>query len=374
VAVSLPAAPVAISAAVPAPLAAADRVDLLDGGREAYPRMLAAIAAARNSVYLEIYAFSPNGWGRLFLDALVDAAARGVKVRVIIDGWGSLLGGRSVKARLNAAGCDCTIYNRFLALFAFRLRRTHRKILLVDDEVAFLGGINIGDEYADAEARPGWADLALQIHGPAAERLGHRLRREPIAPWSDGVRIYLSSESGGRKLRKRYLKAFAMAQRLILVAHAYFLPDAGVIRGLSRAAKRGVTVKLLLAGSSDVPFVHAATISLHRRLLTAGVHIYEWTSSVLHAKATTIDSRRFLVGSFNLDPLSLSNLETLVEVEDPEVALRADGWIESHLASARSITLADCSTSWWHRWFGDRLGLAAARAAQIFGRLLNLRR
>ena len=336
--------------------------------------MLAAIVAARATIYLEVYAFSPNGWGRQFLDALVDAAARGVRVRVIIDGWGSLLGGRSVKARLNAAGCECRIYNRFLSLFLLRLRRDHRKILLVDDEVAFLGGINIGDEYAATDERLGWADLALQIRGPAAVRLGRQLRHEKLGDWAGGVHIYLSSESGGRKLRKRYLKAFAVAHQLILLAHAYFLPDAGVIRALKRAARRGVTVKLLLAGRSDVPLFRAATATLYRRLLTSGVQIFEWTSSVLHAKATTVDHRRFLVGSFNLDPLSLSNLETLVEVDDLEVVPRAEAWIESHLATARPVTLADCATSWWRRWFVDWIGLGFARAAQLFGRLLNVRR
>jgi cardiolipin synthase len=336
--------------------------------------MLAAIAAARHTIYLEVYAFSPNGWGRKFVDALVDAAGRGVKVRVIIDGWGSLYGGLSVRARLNAAGAECKIYNRFLHLFLFRLRRDHRKILLVDDEVAFLGGINIGDEYADDETRQGWADLALEIRGPAAQRLGRKLRREPIGPYPGGVKFYLSSESGGRKLRKRYLKAFAAARTRLLVAHAYFLPDAGLIRGLRRAAHRGVDVKLLLAGNSDVPFAHAATMSLYRRLLTSGVEIYEWSRSILHAKATTIDRTRFLVGSFNLDPLSLSNLETLVELEDPEVVSRAEEWIEEHLADSRRIHLEECARSLWHRVVGDRLGLLLARLAQLVGRLLSLRR
>ncbi len=368
-AVALPAAPVVVTGAAPAHVEPADRVELLDGGREAFPRMLEAIQQARVSVFLEVYSFSPNGWGRQFLDALVDAAARGVRVRVIIDGWGSLVGGRTVRARLNAAGCECKIYNRFLSLFVLRLRRDHRKILLVDDEVAFLGGINIGDEYAGDETHQGWADLALQIRGPAALRLGRRLRREKVGDQAGGVHIYLSSESGGRKLRKRYLKAFAVAQKLILVAHAYFLPDAGVIRALRRAARRGVTVKLLLAGRSDVPFFRAATATLYRRLLVAGVQIYEWTSSVLHAKATTVDHHRFLIGSFNLDPLSLSNLETLVEIEDLEVVPRADAWIESHLAEARAITLADCATTWWRRWFVDWIGLGFARLAQWLGRL-----
>jgi cardiolipin synthase len=170
------------------------------------------------------------------------------------------------------------------------------------------------------------------------------------------------------------LKAFATAQRLILVAHAYFIPDAGVIRALRRAARRGVRVKLLLAGRSDVPFARAATMSLYRRLLAAGVEIHEWTSSVLHAKATTIDERRFLVGSFNLDPLSLSNLETLVEVADAPVVARAQSWIESHLTTARRVTLDECARSLWHRWFADGMGLVVARFAQWFGRLLAVRR
>ena len=359
---------------VGAALTARESVALLDGGAEAYPRMLAAIAAAARSVHLEVYSFASSGVGASFVQVLTDAARRGVAVRVLMDGWGSARAAHGIAVALRAAGCEVAVYHRLLALLIGHFVRNHRKLLLVDDEVAFLGGINIGDEYASNDTRLGWADLALQIRGPAAVRLGKRLRREKIGDWTGGVHIYLSSETGGRKLRKRYLKAFAAAQRLILVAHAYFLPDAGVIRALRRAARRGVTVRLLLAGRSDVPFIRAATASLYRRLLVSGVQIYEWTSSVLHAKAATIDNRRFLVGSFNLDPLSLSNLESLVEVEDLEVVPRADAWIESHLQTARPITLADCSTTWWHRWFVDWLGLVAARAAQLFGRLLNVRR
>ena len=363
-----------VSVALPAASAPAspfgDRVELLDGGREAYPRMLAAIDAARTSVYLEVYAFSPSGWGAKFIESLADAVRRGVKVRVIVDGWGSLLGGRIVRARLRAAGCDVTIYNRFLKLLVFRLRRDHRKILLVDDEIAFLGGINIGDEYAATDARAGWADLALRIQGPACERLGKRLRHEPVAPWTGAVHIYLSGESGSRRLRKRYLKAFARAQRQIRVAHAYFLPDAGLIRALRTAARRGVEVTLLLAGRSDVPFARAATLSLYRRLLEAKVRIFEWRTSVLHAKAATVDGRQFLVGSFNLDPLSLANMETLVEVDDALVTSRADAWISEHLAVASQVDAIH--RSWRQRLLTDPLQSAAARLAQLLGRLLNL--
>jgi cardiolipin synthase len=355
---------------VEAPTPAIDKVRLLDGGREAFPRMLGAISTAQRSVYLEVYAFSPNGWGAKFLEELAAAAARGVKVTVIVDGWGSMRGGREVVSRLRSVGCDARIYNRLLALFLLRLRRDHRKILLVDDAVAFLGGINIGDEYADNASREGWADLAVEIAGAAAARLGQRLRRERRGDWNHPVKIYLSSESGGRKLRKRYLKAFAAARARLLVAHAYFVPDRGLIRALRRAAKRGVDVQLLLAGRSDVPFARAATMSLYRRLLSAGVHIFEWSRSVLHAKAATVDGQRFLVGSFNLDPLSLSNLETLVEISDATVVPSAEDWIERHIADARRVAWVDCEGSRWQRWIGDPFGLLAARVAQLVGRLL----
>ena len=122
--------------------------------------------------------------------------------------------------------------------------------------------------------RSGTTDVHVVIEGPAADRLGKKLRREQVGPFPGGVKFYLSSESGGRKLRKRYLKAFAAAKSRLLVAHAYFLPDAGLIRALRGAAQRGVDVRLLLAGNSDVPFAHAATMSLYRRLLVAGVQIF----------------------------------------------------------------------------------------------------
>ena len=369
-AITLPAA----GARAPTPAAPAhpgDTVELLDGGREAFPRMLAAIASARATVYLEVYTFTPAGWGARFLEALVAAAQRGVQVHVILDGWGSLRGGRLIAARLREAGARVKIYNRFLSLFAFHLRRDHRKILLVDDEVAFLGGINIADEYA-SEARDGFADLALEIRGAACVRLGRRLRKERLGSWDGPLHIYLSSESGGRKLRKRYHKAFAAAHQQILVAHAYFLPDRGLVRALRRAARRGVEVKLLLAGRSDVPFARRATMSLYRKLLDAGVQIYEWTTSVLHAKAATVDHKRFLVGSFNLDPLSLANLETLVELEDPDVVPRAEAWIESHMAAATRV--ASCDRSLWQRAVVDQISLIAARLVELFGQLLNIRR
>lgn len=349
-----------------------ESLQLLDGGGQAYPRMLLAIAEARSSVHLQVYAFSPTGVGARFVEALRQAAARGVAVQVLIDGWGSARGGRAVAAALREAGCTARIHNRLLALLVGRFGRNHRKILLVDDEVAFLGGINIGDENVREGERLGWADLALEIRGPQCARLGQMIRREPLRPVDSSLRIFLCGRGGGWRLRRRYLRAFAGAHHAINVAHGYFLPDRGVVRAITAAARRGVRVRLLLAGKSDIPFARAAARSLHRRLLAAGVHIHEWNGSVLHAKLATVDGRRLLVGSFNLDPFSLANLEALVEVEDLQVVERGDAWIEDHFARSRSMsTVEACSRL--QRWLLDPLGRLIARLAEAISRVIASR-
>jgi len=344
-------------------------VALLDGGAQAYPRMLSAIAHAQRTVHLEVYLFEAPGVGGEFIAAFSDAAARGVSVSVVIDGWGSARGGWRVAAVLREAGCSVLVYNRLRALLVGRFGRNHRKVLLVDDEIAFVGGINIGDDNLSLAPRRGWADLALEIRGPHCARLGHMVRREAYQPVDASVRIYLCGIGGGFRLRRRYIKAFASARTRIDLAHGYFLPDSGVVRAIVAAARRGVEVRLLLAGATDHPLARAASRSLYRPLLRAGVEIREWSGSVLHAKVATVDGRRLLVGSFNLDPFSLANSEALIEVDDPLVVVQAQGWIERHSADARLVSLAEAD-SWRQRWLGDPLGHAVARAARTLGLLM----
>jgi cardiolipin synthase len=348
-------------------------VKLLDGGEQAYPRMLLAIEHAQKSVHLEVYAFASSGVGARFVEALGRASGRGVAVRVLIDGWGSVWGGRAVAAALRATGCKVRIYNRLLAFFLGRFGRNHRKVLLVDDEIAFLGGINIGDENLGVGPRLGWADLALEIRGPQSARLGQMIRREPLRLIDSSLRIFLSGLGGGWRLRRRYLKAFAGARQRIHVAHGYFLPDRGVVRAITNAARRGVEVRLLLAGRSDIPFARAAARSLYRRLLAAGVRIHEWSGSILHAKVATVDGRRLLVGSFNLDPFSLANLEALVEVDDCRVVEQAEAWIQDHFARSRAMTSVEAGSR-LRRWLLDPFGRLVARLAEAFSRVIASRR
>ncbi len=354
------------------------QVRLLDGGREAYPAMLDAIAAARREVFLEVYQLSADGIGARFVAALSAAARRGVRVEVIIDGFGSAPGASEVAATLAAAGCEVRIWGRLLLLLAGRLRRNHRKILAVDGEVAFVGGLNIADAYGLPEPPPGeapWADLALELRGAPAAWLQDRARRERGRSPPGPVRVWLSGIGGGRRLRRRYLKAIGRARSRILVAHAYFLPDRHLVRSIAAAARRGVSVRLVLAGRSDVALATPATRRLHRRLLRAGVEIAEWKRSVLHAKAAAVDGRRFLVGSFNLDPFSLANLETLAEVVLPDVVRAGERWIAARFEEGERVTLAAIGEgSRLERFAAERLGPLIARAAHRLGRWISRRR
>ncbi|MCP3141647.1 phospholipase D-like domain-containing protein [Pyxidicoccus xibeiensis] len=347
---------------------------LLDGGTEAYPRMLAAIASATRRVHLEVYTFEREGVGARFVDALVAAARRGVAVKVVVDGWGSIKASSHLTQTLRAAGAKVRVYNPLTSLFTGRSWRNHRKILLVDDAVAFLGGINIGDEYAANGDVPGWADLALELRGDICRQLGEKLHAGASALTSGPVSLFLSGLGGGHRLRKRYLSAIEGAKHEVVLAHAYFLPDAGFVRALKRAARRGVKVSLLLAGRSDVVFARAATMRLYRELLLAGVHIHEWTASTLHAKAAVVDGKTLLVGSFNLDPLSLVNLETLVEVAEPRIAAQVGLWLDKHVATSRHVVLEECGRSPLQQWLLDVVGLAVARFAERFASFIGRRR
>lgn len=366
----------------PAERAEPREVALLDGGREAYPEMLAAIRAARREVFLEVYQFSPDGVGAEFIGALCAAARRGVHVRVILDGIGSAPGAREVAHGLREAGCHVRIWGRLLHVLAGRLRRNHRKILAVDGELAFVGGLNIADDYGTPVPIPDrhpWADLALALRGPVAAWLQQRARRErgrsPPAP----VRIWLSGVGGSRRLRRRYLKSFGGARRTLDVAHAYFLPDRRLARSMTAAARRGVEVRLVVAGASDIALLGTAIRRRYRKLLRAGVRISEWSRSVLHAKAAAMDGTRLLVGSFNLDPLSLANREALAEVEDAATAEAGRRWIRARFDEGEEITLSRLGDgSWLERLVSDRIGGAVeaviAGAARVMARGSRRRR
>lgn len=330
-----------------------NEVRVLEGGHEAFPRMLTAIRTARRRVLLESYIFLRDEVGKPFIDELSKAASRGVRVTVLIDGFGSPEAAR-IAAALRQAGAEVRVHGGgwFRLLFGQSLRN-HRKLLLVDGDVAFAGGINI------AAAHAAWADLAVEVRGPVCGALAGALERRGHMAADCQVDFLLSGPRGGRRLRRRYLKAIARARGAVRLAQAYFLPDLRLVRALTSAARRGVDVRVLLTGPFDVPLIRTVAAGVCRRLIRGGVRVFRWTSSVMHAKAACVDARLLLVGSFNLDPMSQVNEEILVEARDPAAARHVEGWFDRH--AVRELTLADCRP----QPFADALGRLLSWAAFV---------
>lgn len=304
------------------------RLTLLRNGAEYFPRLLAAIHAAQHSIYLETYIFASDEVGGLLKEALKSAAAREVSVHVLLDGFGSANFPAAWLEELRMLGVKVLWFRPELTryrMFRQRMRRLHRKLVLVDERIAFVGGINIIDDMSDHLQAPR-LDYAVEVQGPVVEQISYYMRRLwQIVSWTSlrrsGSRVgKLARQRSAQKevaflirnnLRHRrdiehaYLRAISHAQHEIIIANAYFLPGRRFRRALLNAARRGVKVVLLLQGRVDHLLLHYATQALYEELLQAGIEIHAYTQSFLHAKVAVIDGKWATVGSSNIDPFSL---------------------------------------------------------------------
>ncbi len=323
-------------------------------GDEAFAAMLNAIAAARESVRLEVYIFKPGPLAEKFLSALTAARERGARVQVLVDAWGSLAMDAAFWQPLQRAGGEFRWFNPpSLKRGQFR---DHRKTLVCDDRVALIGGFNIMPECEGDGVTRGWRDLGLAITGPLVADLAAafdemfalaefrhkhfmRLRRTKAAKAvrQNHAELLLSGPGRGFHPIKRALnRDFARAASLQIIA-AYFLPSWRMRRQLIRLARRGGRVQLILAARSDVPLMQLAGQGLYHRLLRAGVEIYEYQPQILHAKLIIADDAVYL-GSANLDTRSLNiNYELLVRAEDAPLREEARGFFNQCLALSRRI-------------------------------------
>ncbi len=331
-------------------------------GDDMFPAMLAAIDAARQSVSLESYIFSNAGPGLRFRDALTRAAARGVRVRVLVDAAGSLSLPDGFWAPLRTAGGAAKFFNP-IALQRFGIRN-HRKLLACDDRVAFVGGFNIAPEYEGDGVARGWCDLGLRVEGPLVAELARsfdemfgradfrhkpfiRLRRAALKRAVGDVQqtLLLSGPGRGRNPIQRALRADLHRAQSVQIMVAYFLPTRGFRRDVARVARRGGTAQLLLPGRSDVALSQLAGQSLYRRFLQAGVAVFEYQPQILHAKLFIVDDVVY-VGSANLDPRSLGiNYELMVRFEDAPMAREAREIFGAALRHCRPVELEAWQTS-----------------------------
>jgi len=335
---------------------------LLRDGVEAYPEMLEAIRGASRYIRLETYMFISDAVGELFGQALAEAAERGVHVKVLFDAMGSWTSRREFFEALRQRGVDIRPFKPFSLARGLRhlLSRDHRKILVVDGEVAFVGGVNISAHWAPAGEGAGWRDDVLRIEGPAV----HELERRFVATWRmafqdrfDRIRhrvyrlrrpgperggVCLTVLSSRRSIHRAYLHAIARARRSVLIAAAYFVPDRRMVAVLREAAQRGVEVHLLLNRRSDHPFLEFATRAFYERLLSAGVRIFEWQRGVLHAKTAVVDGVWGTIGSFNLERMSLAfNHEVNAAFADPRLGRAVEQSFRTDCGSCREVSLAE---------------------------------
>ena len=294
-------------------------IRLLQNGADFFPALCQAIDAAQSSVHLETYIFMLDRTGLKVLDCLMAAAARCVKVRVVLDGFGAAETADTLRERLTGAGAQCRIFRpepRWFAKFIpsrSRLRRLHRKVTIVDGSIAFIGGINIIDDYDDLDPTDGISaprfDFAVRLRRHPRDWSRMRLTKPshaPVAPCGTlRAALVLRDNLRFRQTFERaYLYGITQARRDILIANAYFFPGRQFRRALAKAAARGVRVRLLLQGKVEYRMQYHATRSLYDQLLRDGIEIYEYMPSYLHAKVAVIDNVA-TVGSSNLDPFSL---------------------------------------------------------------------
>jgi cardiolipin synthase len=301
-----------------------NRVDLFDNGRDGLAAMREAIEGAQGRVHLETYILRADATGRAFLDALARKAEDGVAVRLLYDALGSRGLDPAALAPLRAAGAEVLAFNPlrlFYPRFAPR-RRDHRKILVVDGELGFTGGLNIGDEYTEllANGRPGWRDVHVRLRGPVVRDLEAVFLESwfradgPALPWQTllgdepspcgEARCAVLADGPAyrrRRMRSLVVSALANADERVRLESPYFAPGRSVLDALARASRRGVRVELLLAGRTDHPLLRRAAHAISERLVRAGVELREYHAAMWHGKAAVFDDAWAVVGSSNLD-------------------------------------------------------------------------
>ena len=337
-----------------APLFRGNRIEIFTDGRVAFDAMLAAIGGAASEILLEAYILKDDATGRSFASSLVSAARRGVTVRVLADAFGSAATQDVFWEELRAERVDVRLFHPLVSALWYQPLRDHRKILVVDRRAAFTGGMNIGDEYGGSSPGGGsgqraWRDTHARLDGPAAWELA--------VVFSEGW-----DRAGGPPFEIAALP-FDEAARppgaTVLVLDSS--PGRGHAESASAlaaivAAARGVDVRILLPGESDVPLVRHAGHGSFRGLLARGVRLFEYRPAVLHAKTVVADGRVSLVGSSNMDFRSFHfNAECNLVILDADVGARLEGQFHEDLAGADEITEPGWSRRPWPHRAGDAL-------------------
>lgn len=344
------------------PLLAGNSIYVLRNGEHAYPAMLDAIDEAQTSVYLSTYIFKADETGKRFMAALRRARERGVDVKVLIDGYGDFYSFPRASRQLKKMRLDV---RRFLPLSflppsIYLNLRNHRKILVVDAQIAFTGGMNIGDHHLaeNRAVKNPVTDLHFQLTGPVVRQLEEVFRRDwyfttrrtvkpPTTPLPASgqamCRVIVDGPDNNiDKIMVTLIGAISAARRRISIMTPYFLPPRELIGALQAAALRGIDVNVILPGKNNLFYVHRATRKMLWQVLQYNVNVYYQPPPFSHAKVFIVDGHYLQIGSANLDPRSLRlNFELAVEIYDENFGAALDAAFEETRKKSRRITLLE---------------------------------
>lgn len=319
-----------------------NRIELLENGEQFYPAVHAAIDDAKSRVILESFIWFEDEVGKQLHAVLLRAAQRGVKIDVLLDGYGSPDLSDNFVNELTAAGVVFRYYDprpRMMGMRTNVFRRMHRKIVVIDTDIAFVGGINYSDEHMSSYGPQAKQDYAIRIEGPVVQdilqfevenlpgnasvrrwwRRRHRAVENRKPGEAQALFVWRDNEEHRDDIERHYLKMLANARREVIIANAYFFPGYRLLHAMRNAARRGVKVKLIVQGEPDMPIVKVGARLLYNYLIKGGVDVYEYCRRPLHGKVALMDDHWATVGSSNLDPLSLSlNLEANLIIHDQE--------------------------------------------------------
>lgn len=318
-----------------------NRLRLLENGEEYFPRVFEAIRRAREFVLLETFILFEDEVGNELHKVLLEAAKRGVKIEMLLDGYGSNGLSDEFVTALTSAGVRFIYYDPRPLVLGMRtniFRRLHRKIVVCDGEIAFVGGINYSAEHNSSYGAEAKQDYAVEVKGPIVDDItsyvqqalnseqvtrrwwggrSHRPAKNAMPGEAQILFVWRDNDEHRDDIEQHYIDMLHNAKKEVIIANAYFFPGYKLLREMRSAAQRGVSVKLIVQGEPDMPIVKVGAELLYNYLVGGGVEIYEYIRRPLHAKIAIQDDYWATVGSSNLDPLSLSlNLEANLIVHD----------------------------------------------------------
>ncbi|CAM3923825.1 cardiolipin synthase ClsB [Pseudomonas wadenswilerensis] len=353
-----------------------NQVQLLINGEEYFDSAFAAIEQARVEILLETFIIYEDKVGKQLQQLLIAAAKRGVKVEMLVDGYGTADLSLDYLRELSEAGVHLQAFDpspKRLGMRTNLFRRLHRKILVVDGEVGFVGGINYCADHLADFGPMAKQDYAVQVRGPIVadlQRATLRLleqqsvlrpgtrrwwqRRVPINPDSEQASMTLcirDNQDHPNDIEQHYLRALRAARERITIANAYFFPGYRLLRAIRNAARRGVRVTLVLQGMPDMPWVRLCSRLLYNYLIRDGVRIFEYCERPLHGKVALVDRHWSTVGSSNLDPLSLAlNLEANLIIRDETFNTRLHEHLQELTAHrCKAVSLQRALRGYWWR-------------------------